>query len=319
MPASINIAAIDAGSNAIRLLIARAEPSGAIVKLERKRSAVRLGRHAFTRHELDEDTIAHAVQAFANFRHTMNKRKVAVCRAVATSATRSAHNRRVLLSRIEARTGIRLEVIDGIEEARLVRAAMFHTLGTQHSPRLILDLGGGSLELSFMRGRALERAMTLSVGTVRLMQSFGIEGAIGELEVHALEEHIRDALAESVPAHAGVFDGLVAASGGNAETLAQYAQGRPAGGLHTLDLRVLEGLLPRMLAMSVEKRQKVFEVRRDRAEVMGLAGLVLVQLGRWLGLRELVIPGVGVREGVVAELAAEHFGGQPFAAGIAEA
>jgi exopolyphosphatase/guanosine-5'-triphosphate,3'-diphosphate pyrophosphatase len=313
VPAAVNIAAIDAGSNAIRLLVARAEPEGGIEKLQRKRSAVRLGRNAFTRHELDEDTIAHAVQAFANFRHTMDKYKVKACRAVATSATRSAHNRRTLIARIEDRTGIRLEVIDGIEEARLVQTAVFHTLGPKRPPRLVLDLGGGSLELSFLRGRDLERSVTLPVGTVRLMESFGIEGPVGELEAHALGEYVRDALAESVPAHVGAFEGLVAASGGNAETLAQYAAGRPVASIHTLDLRVLEGLLPRLLAMDVAKRQKVFEVRKDRAEVMGIAALVLVQLGRWLGLHELLVPGVGVREGVVIELAAEHFGRQPSA------
>jgi exopolyphosphatase/guanosine-5'-triphosphate,3'-diphosphate pyrophosphatase len=309
--APVNIAAIDAGSNALRLFVARAVSSGRLEPLERKRAAVRLGRHAFTRHELDEETLDRAVQAFANFRHVMDKCKVARYRAVATSATRSAHNRRVLIARAEAQAGIRLEVIDGAEEARLVRSAVFHTLGAKLSPSLILDLGGGSLELSFMNGRRLERALTLPVGTVRLMQTFGLDGSLSDPETRAVKEHVLDSLAESLPAHAGAFEGCVAACGGNAETLAQYAASRPVQGVHTLDLRALEGLLPRLLPMDIAERRKVFEVRRDRAEVMGLAALVLVQLGRWLGLRELLIPGVGVREGIAVELAEGLSGAEP--------
>lgn len=168
MPDPANIAAIDAGSNAIRLIIARAEGDGRIVKLERRRSAVRLGHNVFTHHEFDEDTMAHAVQAFSNFRHLMDKRRVVKYRAVATSATRNAYNRGALIARIFAKTGLELAVIDGIEEARLVRDAVVTNLGSKLPPRLILDLGGGSLEVSFLKGRGVEKSLTLPIGTVDL-------------------------------------------------------------------------------------------------------------------------------------------------------
>src|SRR5271170_1044180 len=115
---------MDAGSNAIRLVIARAESPTTIHELATERAPVRLGHSAFTRHHIDDETIERAVKAFRAFRELMDLYRVEGWRAVATSACREAHNRRVLIRRIERKTGIRLEVISGQEEARLVRGAV---------------------------------------------------------------------------------------------------------------------------------------------------------------------------------------------------
>ena len=107
--APLNIAAIDAGSNAIRLVIARADSPWEISKLEAERYPVRLGHHAFTRHKLDEETIRKALKAFRHFRELMDAHEVQRYRAVATSATREARNRRAFLERVQQKAGIRLD------------------------------------------------------------------------------------------------------------------------------------------------------------------------------------------------------------------
>jgi exopolyphosphatase/guanosine-5'-triphosphate,3'-diphosphate pyrophosphatase len=98
------------------------------------------------------------------------------------------------------------------------------------------------------------------------------------------------------------------ACGGNAEALARLAPGTPVAGFDTLSLRRLEDRLWEILRLNVEERMEAFGVRRDRAEVMGVAAVVFTSLGQWLGARQLLVPGVGVREGILHDLAAAHFG-----------
>src|SRR6185312_9279934 len=104
-----------------------------------------------------------------------------IYRAVATSAVRNATNRDVLLHRLYHEAGIELEVIEGEEEARLVRKAVTQANQPGQPPKIILDLGGGSLEVNLRSGSAW-RGYSLPVGTVRLLETFGLDGAIAEAE-----------------------------------------------------------------------------------------------------------------------------------------
>src|SRR4051812_47704765 len=124
------IGAIDAGSNAIRVVIAKlAAGSSELVPIEADRVAVRLGHNAFTSGTMSDATIDAAVAAFAGFRARFAEHGVTLYRAVATSAVRTATNRAVLLHRLRHEAKIDLEVIPGDEEARLVRAAVLHAMG----------------------------------------------------------------------------------------------------------------------------------------------------------------------------------------------
>ena len=145
---------------------------------------VQLGHGAFTRGELDNQTIDQAVAAFVHFRERFDHLGVTLYRAVTTSAVRNASNREVLVHRIYHEAGIELDVIEGEEEARLVRKATMHAFGATPgagTPRAILDLGGGSLEVNLRQGSTW-RGYSLPVGTVRLLETFGLDGAIGEAE-----------------------------------------------------------------------------------------------------------------------------------------
>jgi exopolyphosphatase/guanosine-5'-triphosphate,3'-diphosphate pyrophosphatase len=164
-----NIAAIDAGSNAIRLVIARAKSANAYQELKNDRVALRLGHDAFAQRQFDAHTIDQVSEVFRRFKSRMNQYDVQRYRAVATSAARDARNRKTLVDRVYRNSGIRLEVIDGPEEARLIRSAVLSALGSSAAPNLIADLGGGSLQLSFLSNGNLENSISLSVGTVRFM------------------------------------------------------------------------------------------------------------------------------------------------------
>jgi exopolyphosphatase / guanosine-5'-triphosphate,3'-diphosphate pyrophosphatase len=304
LPKPINLAAIDAGSNAFRLIIASVRSTDEWEIVESVRAPVRLGHSAFTSGKFDRKTLRDATTAFREFRRLMDRHGVTAYRAVATSAAREARNRHVLLERIRHQARINLEIISGDEEARLVRLATLRALRNSEPPRFILDLGGGSLELNELRRGVLQGSVGLPLGTVRLMEAFHAQGPIHEHTANDIRLHVLTVLRSGLANRPKSPTALAVACGGNAETLAMLASGPRADGMGTLNPRLLRERLWRILQLDVDGRIKAFGVRRDRAEVMGVAAIVLATVAQWLRLRQMITPRVGVREGLLHELAA---------------
>lgn len=309
MASPVRIAAIDAGSNAIRLVIAQASSSSEIEILDSVRASVRLGHLAFTKRRFSRLTIDHAVRAFRRFRALLDRYHVQTYRAVATSAAREARNSKLLMRRIRRSADIELEVIGSSEEARLVRSAILGVLGEKVSPRMIVDLGGGSLEISLLRKRVPEKIIALPLGSVRLMETLGIYGALGEEQFERVEHRVFSLLRSVWPNPPDLSDAIVAASGGNAEAFARIMPGPSTQAMPSANLRLLRERLWSILKLNVEERMEQFRVRRDRAEVLGVAAIVFAALSRWARLRTMLVPGVGVKEGILWDLAAAHFSG----------
>ena len=301
---------MDAGSNALRLIIARAESPTVIHELATERAPVRLGHRAFTRRRFDEDTIERAVKAFKAFRELMDLYRVEAWRAVATSACREARNRDELIRRIERKSGIHLEVISGTEEARLVRTAVLAACRGRVEPGVILDLGGGSLEVNLMSGGQVRKTVNLPVGSVRLMEMLDIEGHIGGEQRELIRDVVRHHLERAVRGQ-GILplrpSQHAVACGGNVEALAQIFPGLPSGGMQVLDLRQMRRRLGEITERDVESRMRRYRIRRDRADVIGIAAVVLDTAAEVLGLKAFLVPGVGVREGALRELVATRF------------
>ncbi|MGE0872154.1 MAG: HD domain-containing protein [Kofleriaceae bacterium] len=305
------LGAIDAGSNAIRVVVAELG-AGDLVRVEAERVPVRLGHGAFTRGELDPAVIDRAVAAFVHFRERFDQLGVEMYRAVGTSAVRNATNSDVLLHRLYQEAGIELEIIDGDEEARLVRKAVISALGpTTTPPRAILDLGGGSLEVNLRQGSAW-RGYSLPVGTVRLLETFGLDGAIAEPEAGMVRRYTATLMHTITRGPTGT--GLAAATGGNADAIARIV-GDSNPMMPSFELAALEKALPSIVNASVDERINRFGIKRDRAEVLGIAALVIATVARQLGISRLVAPGVGIREAVLLELAETARGEQAKAEG----
>lgn len=307
MAAPVHLAAIDAGSNAIRLVIARATSPQDIEILESERAAVRLGHNAFTRHLLDDETISNAARVFRHFRDRMDRHQVTAYRAVATAAAREVRNYRKLMERIRRKSGIELEVIGSEEEARLVCSAVQWALGDKVQPRVIFDLGGGSLEINFFdRGTLVER-VALPLGTIRLMETYSIDGAIDEDRERRLKMHVMALLKSAMPSPPNLSRAIAVASGGNAEALVRIAPGPMAGRTPAINVRLLKDQTLRLLQLDVPGRMRAFRVRKDRAEVIGIAAIIIATVAKWLELRSILVPGVGVREGLLLDLVAEQY------------
>jgi exopolyphosphatase/guanosine-5'-triphosphate,3'-diphosphate pyrophosphatase len=296
------IGAIDAGSNAIRVVIGEVAETeaGELTRIEAERVPVRLGHNTFTRGVLSPQIIDAAVAAFVRFRARFDHHDVKQYRAVATSALRNASNRDVLLHRLHHEARIDLEVIPGDEEASLVRTAVVQTMGAQATPSVILDLGGGSLEVN-TRTDATWHGTSLPVGTVRLMETFGLHGPIGDAEAGMVRRYTAT-LMQPLVVGSGAVDATAAITGGNAEALAViFGDGHPT--TPSFDVEDLERGLPGLIGSEIEHRMARFDIKRDRAEVIGIAALVFATAARQLGVQRLVTAGVGVRDGILFNLA----------------
>jgi exopolyphosphatase / guanosine-5'-triphosphate,3'-diphosphate pyrophosphatase len=307
MSEPVHIAAIDAGSNAVRLSVARAYSALDIEPLYSERYSLRLGESVFLRHRFTEDIFKKGGKAFRHFKEVMDEYGVTRYRAVATSASREARNRKKFLREIKRKCGIALEVISSAEESRLGREAAVAALGPESPPRCIIDLGGGSLEINILHDHTVEQCAQIPVGTVRLMTTLNIPGVIRPAQAEQVRRYVRALLESKLPARPNLADCVAVALGGSAETLASIAPGPREHGVPTLQLSLLRERLSGILDRDVRERMKTYAVRRDRADVMGIAAIIFITLGRYLNLRTLSVPSIGIREGLLQEIAREAF------------
>src|SRR5258706_12587618 len=217
MSEPVHIAAIDAGSNAVRLSVARAYSALDIEPLHNERYSLRLGESVFVRHRFSEDILKKGVKAFRHFKEVMDEFGVTRYRAVATSASREARNRDAFVRQIKQKTGIRLEVISAAEESRLGREAVLAALGPEAPPRCIVDLGGGSLELSILRDHNVEQAAQLPVGTVRLMTTLELPGVIRAAEAEQVRRYVRALFESKLVPRPKFWEEIAVAVSGDAE------------------------------------------------------------------------------------------------------
>lgn len=296
----LRVAAVDVGSNAIRFAAAEFRDSGRYRELDYQRVALRLGRHAFRTGRLPEDAVAGVVEAMLTFRRSLDDLGVGTYRAVATSAVRESRNGGEVVERVRRESGLHLETITGDEEARLVWVAVRRRLDLDGRLWLLVDLGGGSLEISLMDGAGIEWSQSHPLGTVRLLEAVRgatdpaaaldalMDGSVGTLRVPRIGD--------------GGAVGLVA-TGGNIETLAGIARaGRNGGGTRVLPAAALQQVTTRLASLTVAGRVRELGLRPDRADVILPAAMLYERVARRAGADRILVPRVGVREGVLLDL-----------------
>lgn len=165
-------AAVDIGSNSMRLLVAEVDAQGVVKRLAEDRQVTRLGESVFTHGVLSEDAIRITEEVLARFRITIAGLGGAETRAVATSATRDARNQDDFLRRAEAALGGPIEIISGVEEARLIGLGVNAVWPQGDQPVLIVDVGGGSAEFVLMQGGVMVEGYSRPLGAVRLKEVF---------------------------------------------------------------------------------------------------------------------------------------------------
>lgn len=317
-------AAIDLGSNALRLRIVEAEaPSldreqlsllpesqGSFREVTSLRAPVRLGSEVFVTGRLAAASIGQACNALREFRQAMDAAKVDVYRATATSAVREASNGATLVERARREAGIELEVIEGVEEARLIQLAVVRRLGLSDRRALLVDVGGGSTELTYLdRGRNAF-AMSLPVGTVRLLETYlrGVK-TVDRSRQKLLFEGIDRALAEAAPQLRKVPFEVVVGTGGSVDTLSELCplKGGYAGYPRAVDMGAARTLLNKLFGMTMDQRRDGLGLRPDRADTIVTATSIFVRVAEMFKANAVVAPGVGLKEGILEELVDKYF------------
>src|SRR5271165_5674281 len=259
-------AAVDVGSNALRLRIVeayapshgpKAQPpivpdstGGPWRDLATLRAPVRLGAEVFLSGRLAPASIGQACDALREFRAEMDRAKVDAYRAIATSAVREAKNGATLVERARREAGIELETIEGIEEARLIQLAVTRRIPVGDKRALLVDVGGGSTELTLLEKGETAFTMSLQLGTVRILEAYlkGVK-TVDRARERLIEEAIDRVLGEAIP-QIGKVDVLVG-TGGNVDTLLDLC---PAKG-RAIDVSAAKSLYKKLCAMSNSERR----------------------------------------------------------------
>lgn len=299
-PFPIRLGAIDIGSNAIRFLAAEFRDGGSAQQLEQMRLPVRLGHDVFLTGKLAPDAIESAVAGLKMFGRRMEELGVTHHRAVATSAVRDSRNGAELVQRARDEAGIGINVITGAEEARLVHLAVRSRIRLGRQKWLIADLGGGSVEVSVVDENGIYRTESHEMGSVRLLEELAVAGEEPGRFRRRLEEYTAT-LRSSRILHTKVA-GFIA-TGGNIEALARLADAKlDKNGVATLRTADLRNIIERLATLSYAERLSQLGLREDRADVILPAAMVYERVAVLAGVDTVLVPNVGVKDGVLWDL-----------------
>ncbi len=302
------ISAIDVGSNAIRMAVGRVNAAQdkrdvQVDVIENIRIPVRLGQDVFSKGHIGEASMLAALDAFMRFQKISTEYDAKKIRAVATSAMREAENGNLLIERILRRTGIQVEIISGEEEARLVHLAVGKVISLAGKKTILIDIGGGSIEVVVSKGNKVLTTESYDMGTVRLLQN---------LEDRSVDDFrmLLNEYTESTRRHIKRELGklkldLCIGTGGSIQELGnlrkKVLKRATSDRITVNELEMLDEIISKM---TVEQRIKKLGLNPDRADVIVPAIMVLRMIARETHVKEIQIPGVGLKDGILWEMAA---------------
>ena len=301
-------AAIDIGSNSVRMLAAEVEPGGAPRVLAEDRQVTRLGESVFLNGELDEASMALTLATLERMANTYRQHNVLAARVVATSAVRDAQNQVQFLQRAGAIIGQPVEIISGQEEARLIHLGVESKWPHPEERLLIIDIGGGSAEIIEAENGRLKSAFSRPLGAVRLQSVFLKNDPPSRDNLSRMEEFIAEKLAIAArKIGSGQFDRAIGTAA-SASAVVCAANRIPRADRELADRRkVSTAQLRRMYRvlskLDVASRRKVEGLGYRRAEIILPGVAVLLRTLETFGLSGLSYCAAGVRDGIIRDLA----------------
>ena len=300
-------AAVDIGSNSVRLKIARLTRHRLTEILE-DREVTRLGESVFRSGFLSPDAIANTVKVLRRFHRAVQDVGVDSVRVVATSALRDARNSHAFLEWVRSATGWDVEIISGLEEARLIHLGLTSTLRVNAPPVLMMDLGGGSCELTISGGGHIRSTISLPLGAVRLTNEFLHHDPPRKAELQQMRGFIAREIERTADRIKRARPKVVIATSGTAESLAAVChglyktKGARAKAVSRTQMRRIAKLLARL---ALEQRRKLPGVGPRRAEIIVPGAAVYAALLERCQLLGFRYSPLGLRDGLLAQMAAE--------------
>ena len=302
-------AAVDIGSNSVRLKIAKVV-RGRLQSLHEDREVTRLGESVFANGALDPQAMALTIRVLKRFHRAVQDYAADRVRVVATAALRDSRNSRAFLDWVRSATGWKAEVITGLEEGRLIHLGLLTSAHIAGKRALLIDLGGGSCELTISVSSHIEDMVSLPIGAVRLTQTFlhhdppkkqeleqmrrFVQREITRIQTRIAEAHVQTAIATSgTPAAlAGLYEAKV---GG-------YDESKP----HTVPQAGVAKQLKQLAKLNLEQRRSLPGIGPRRAEIIIAGAMVFAELMEMCSLRSFRYLPLGLRDGLLAQMLADY-------------
>jgi len=284
-------AAIDIGSNAIRLLTHNViEETGKVTQFRKSaliRVPVRLGEDSFTVGEISEHNVIRMIKTMKAFKLLMEVAGVEKYRACATSAMREANNGNEVIATIAAECGIRVEVIDGKQEAAIIASTDLKEIIREDQSYLYIDVGGGSTEFTLFTDGKMKLSKSFKLGTVRLLN-----GLVGEGTWNKLQDWIVANVKNSPKL-------CIIGSGGNINKLHKMSGRKEGEALSQIWLNAQYHFLE---SLSYEERISELGLNPDRADVIIPATRIFLCAAKWSGAKKIHVPKIGLSDGIIKNL-----------------
>ncbi len=289
----MKLAAIDIGSNAIRLLIEEVRQFNGEIRIDKvslTRVPVRLGEDVFTTGKISDERIRQLVKTMRAFWYIMDVHQVEMFRACATSAMREAKNRKAVIDTVEREANFKIEILSGEEEANLIFSNYFSQNLNIKQDYLFIDVGGGSTELTLIKKGKRVEGQSFDVGTVRSLTGSNDKAAWKSIE-------------KWLSMHGTKLDSLIAiGTGGNVNTLFKLQGKKPMEMLSNSEIKIL---YKQLNSVSLDERIFTFKLRPDRADVIIPACeiyLRIMEIGR---IKQMIVPKIGLSDGMILHMAGQ--------------
>ena len=285
-------AAIDIGSNAVRLLIKSVNDPDEeewFTKEQLLRVHLRLGEEAFKLSEISEKKVKNLIRLLKAFLQLMKIYEVQSYRACATSAMRDARNGQEITRRIFKKTGIQIDIISGKEEARVIYDNHIENMLKPDKNYLYVDVGGGSTEISLITDSSLKFSKSYNVGTVRMLQ-----GMVKAEDYAELQNDVRSMASKHK-------DLIIIGSGGNINKLFRLSDSKSKKNCY-LTTQMLEKLSDNLKQYTPEERRRVFKLKPDRSEVIVPAAEIFLEVAHSSQAKYIWVPIIGLADGIIDSL-----------------
>ena len=303
----MRIAAIDIGTNSVHMIVVRVRPDLSFEVIDREKAMVRLGAGGLDGRALTSEAMTAALQALSRFKRLAESHRVDQILAAATSATREARNGGEFLARIERDTGIRPRVISGAEEARLIHQAAVYGVDVAGGRAVVIDIGGGSVEITLGTATTVQLARSFKIGAIRLTERLVRSDPLSERDERRIVKHVL----EEIDRHceqivtAG-FDRVIGTSGtilSMGAVAATAARGGPPSELRNLHIsaKQIRRLRKDVTGLDLEQRLGIPGLDPRRADLVVAGAVLLDTILRRLGAEELTLCDLALREGLVLD------------------
>jgi exopolyphosphatase/guanosine-5'-triphosphate,3'-diphosphate pyrophosphatase len=293
----MRVAIIDLGTNSVRFDVHSITLTGQTKLLHREKLMIRLGQGVFLQGKMDPDAILRTVEAMEHFRQIATGLRVRKVVAFGTSALREAADAGTLLESVRRRTGIEIKVISGKEEAKLIALGVLANEAPPKGRFALVDIGGGSTEISIARGTAVLQGDSFPLGTARLQQVFLKRSPPREVNISQLRDYISNLVRQKMVADKWPSCDAILGSSGTIRAIARLIHKKD----NYYSVKALSELVAEMRRMTTTQLLEIPGMESKRVDMILSGAILLEEIALALGARKVIASEFSLRDGIIEE------------------